>query len=91
MNLKSHAIQIESNELTSNQNKYTENDNYLNTPTVSHVQEKDKQQNSYDDKDNTIRKIMYGPTYVPFKEGRPENSVATVYGHVTKRQSQTFI
>ena len=66
--LEKRAIQIESNELTSKQNKYTENDNYLNTPTVSHVQEKDKQQNSYDDKDNTMRKIVYGPTYVPFKE-----------------------
>ena len=66
--LEKRAIQMESNELTSDENKNIENDKYLNTPTVSHVQETDKQQKSYDEKDNIMQKTVYGPTYVPFKE-----------------------
>ena len=66
--LEKRAIQMESIELTGKENENTENDKYENTPTVSHVQEKDNQQKSYDDKENMMRKIVYGPTYVPFKE-----------------------
>ena len=66
--LEKRAIQMESIELTGKENENTENDKYENTPTVSHVQEKDIQQKTYDDNENTIRKIVYGPTYVPFKE-----------------------
>ena len=68
--LEQRAIQMESHELTSDENEteYIKNDKYENTPTVSHVHEKDKQQKSCDDKENTMRKIIYGPTYVPFKE-----------------------
>ena len=66
--LEKRAIQMESIELTGKENENTENNKYENTPTVSHVQEKDIQQKTYDDNENTIRKIIYRPTYVPFKE-----------------------
>ena len=66
--LEQRAIQMESIELTGNEKEYIENDKYENTPTVSHMHEKDKQQKSYDDNENTMRKIVYGPTYIPFKE-----------------------
>ena len=66
---------MESHELTSDKNEkqYIENDKYENTKyentlNVSHVHENDKQQKSCDDNANTMRKIVYGPTYVPFKE-----------------------
>ena len=32
------------------------------------MQENAKQQNSCDDNENTLRKTVYGPTYVPFNE-----------------------
>ena len=63
--LEQRAIQMESNELTSDENKNIENDKYLNTPTVSHVQEKDKQQKSYDEKENIMRKICLRTNLCP--------------------------
>ena len=68
--IEQRAIQMESYELTSDklEKQYIERDKYENTPTVSHVHEKDKQQKSCNDNENTMRKIVYGPTYVPFKE-----------------------
>ena len=53
---------------TKPEKQYIERDKYQNTPTVSHVHEKDKQQKSCNDNENTMQKIVYGPTYVPFKE-----------------------
>ena len=66
--LEKRAIEIETNETTSDENINTEKDDNPDTDTVSHVQEKVNQQNSCDHDDNIIRKTVYGPTYVPFKE-----------------------
>ena len=41
--------------------------------------------------DNTLRKMVYGPTYVPYNEDGQKLTVATNYRYVTKRQSQTII
>ena len=35
---------------------------------VSHVQHDDSEKNRYEHNDNILRKTVYGPTYVPFKE-----------------------
>ena len=41
---------------------------YASSHKVSHVQQNDSEQTRYDNEDNMLRKTVYGPTYVPFKE-----------------------
>ena len=43
-------------------------EDYPSPDTVSHVQHNDSEKNRYDHDDNMLRKTVYGPTYVPFKE-----------------------
>ena len=41
---------------------------YASSHQVSHVQQNDSEQSRYDNDNNILRKTVYGPTYVPFKE-----------------------
>ena len=66
--LEKHAIEIETDENIPSENTKTEKGDSKYTASVSHVQENEKQQNSCDDTENTVRKTVYGPTYVPFNE-----------------------
>ena len=66
--LEKCAIETDINETASHENTNIEKGDNPDTDIVSHVQEKVNQQNSCDHDDNIIRKTVYGPTYVPFKE-----------------------
>ena len=41
--------------------------------------------------DNTLRKMVYGPTYVPYNEDGQKLLFAANYRYVTKRQSKIVI
>ena len=43
-------------------------EDYTSQDIVSHVQHDDSEKNHYDHDDNVLRKTVYGPTYVPYKE-----------------------
>ena len=85
------------NNIDVNTSTYTEDnadsaEEYTSPDIVSHMQyETNSKKLRYDNNDNMLRKTVYGPTYVPYRGRWPENSVATVYRHVTKRQSKAFI
>ena len=75
-NLEKHAIQIDiDNNTDENSSEYTEDkdsqvaDEYSSQSTVSHVQPQtvgDQYQVEHDD--NPLRRTVYGPMYVPYKE-----------------------
>ena len=72
--LEKHAIQMDMND-DSDENTNTHTDNntsdaeeYASSHKVSHVQQNDSEKGRYDNDDNILRKTVYGPTYVPFKE-----------------------
>ena len=70
---------------------YDENDDILQTQ-VSHMQlPKNGEKYHVKHDDNTLRKMVYGPTYVPYNERRPEITAAANNRYVTKRQSKIVI
>ena len=73
--LEKHAIQMDmNNNIDTNTSTYTEDntdsaEEYTSPDIVSHVQhETNSEKFRYDNDDNMLRKTVYGPTYVPYKE-----------------------
>ena len=72
--LEKRAIQIDINDNNNeNTSLHTDDDiddadDYSSSDTVSHVQQTDSEKIRYDNDENMLRKTVYGPTYVPFKE-----------------------
>ena len=69
-----------------------DNDDDILQTEVSHVQLPTvckKYHDNYDD--NTLHKMVYGPTYVPYNEDGQKTVVAANYRYVTKRQSEIVI
>ena len=73
--LEKHAIQMDMNiNIDADTSTYTDDntndaEEYTSPDIVSHVQhEPDSEKNRYDNDDNMLRKTVYGPTYVPYKE-----------------------
>ena len=72
--LEKRAIQMDMNDnIDANTSIHTDDntndaEDYPSPDTVSHVQHNDSEKNRYDHDDNMLRKTVYGPTYVPFKE-----------------------
>ena len=62
------------NNIDTNTSTYTEDntdsvEEYTSPDIVSHVQhETNSEKFRYDNDDNMLRKTVYGPTYVPYKE-----------------------
>ena len=73
--LEKRAIQMDmNNNIDTNTSTYTEDntdsaEEYTSPDIVSHVQhETNSKKLHYDNDDNMLRKTVYGPTYVPYKE-----------------------
>ena len=72
--LEKHAIQMDMNDNSDANTSIHTDDNtidaedYSSSDTVSHVQQTDSERIRYDNDDNMLRKTVYGPAYVPFKE-----------------------
>ena len=89
------TIQIRAKEAEdeyNSQRAYDDDENdILHTP-VSHVQLPKNGEKYHDNHDeNTLRKMVYGPTYVPYNEDGQKITVAANYRYVTKRQSEIII
>ena len=73
--LEKHAIQMDmNNNIDANTSTYTEDntdsaEEYTSPDIVSHMQtETNSEKLHYDNDDNMLRKTVYGPTYVPYRE-----------------------
>ena len=72
--LEKHTIQMNMNDdsyvntSTHTDDNASDAEEYASSHKVSHVQQNDSEKSCYDNDDNILRKTVYGPTYVPFKE-----------------------
>ena len=72
--LEKRAIQMDMyDDREVNTNTHTDDnasnaEEYASSHKVSHVQQNDSEKGVYDNDNNILRKTVYGPTYVPFKE-----------------------